>query len=147
MYIYVCVYIYLCLSHHFVLSKSHTHTHTHTPNTQLRFTGKELENLKAAAMEPLKALKNDNIWVSTSNALCAHLWPILSPLLLEKDETDTHTHTPEVDMGVIVNYRKAIGLGPMYFGNAVGMKQVPSTTPLVVPGMVSSRYVYMYIYT
>jgi hypothetical protein len=51
-------------------------------------------------------------FVTTSNTLAAHIWPIVSQLVYPELGSDL------CGLHVVVNTRKFLGLPPTYFGNA-----------------------------
>ena len=83
--------------------------------------------------------------VSTSNALAAHLWPLLTPLLTtpggkEEGGGGGVEDSSLTSLRVIVNYRKALPtLGPMYYGNCVGMKVIDTSLPLLPDAQASAQ--------
>jgi len=89
----------------------------------LRFDREEVEEVKRQAM---KRLHGSEQWVSTSNALAAHLWPIMSDLLTGARKGGRGEGTGLlVPMSVVVNSRKQLGLPTHYCGNVVSIQDVP----------------------
>lgn len=89
----------------------------------LRFGKEEVEEVKKQAM---KHLHGSEQWVSTSNALAAHLWPIMSDLLTGGGGGGRGGGRGlMVPMSVVVNSRKQLGLPTHYCGNVVSIQDVP----------------------
>ncbi|MEU3960882.1 acyltransferase [Streptomyces buecherae] len=76
-----------------------------------RFTAAELATIKATAMADLAGTDR---WVSTNDALTAHLWKVLGAL---RDRPDTS----EERLGLIADFRSSVGgaVPDDYWGNAV----------------------------
>lgn len=87
------------------------------PNTGrfLRFSGSELSALKARATDP-----SSDGWVSTFDALCAHLYQRVYRARLKLRAHDpTLPEMSPPDFLTPVNLRSRIGLPPRYFPNAL----------------------------
>ena len=87
----------------------------------LRFGKEEVEEVKKQAM---KSLHGSEQWVSTSNSLAAHLWPIMSDLLTGGGR-EGGRGGGLVPMSIVVNSRKQLGVPMHYCGNAVSIQDVP----------------------
>lgn len=74
------------------------------------------------------------MWVTTSNSLAAHCWPILSALVGDAPPSDLDPENadkarPLCPLLVIFNCRRHLGLPPTFFGNCASFEAVqPSTT-------------------
>lgn len=74
------------------------------------------------------------MWVTTSNSLAAHCWPILSALVGDAPPSDLDPENadkarPLCPLLVIFNCRRHLGLPPTFFGNCASFSAVqPSTT-------------------
>lgn len=90
----------------------------------LRFDKSEVEEIKRQAM---KRLHGTEQWVSTSNALAAHLWPIVSALWSRQGESEGGRESDGlVPMSIVVNSRKHLKVPGHYCGNVVSIQDVPA---------------------
>lgn len=96
----------------------------------LRFSSSELDALKARATDP----SSDN-WISTFDALCAHLYQRVYRARLQlraKDPTLPELSPP--DFLTPVNLRSRIGLPPRYFPNALHCQYTSLSHDLLANG-------------
>jgi hypothetical protein len=67
-------------------------------------------------------------WVSTGNALAAHLWPLLMECMSGERGEGANALCP---FGIIVNARRLLGLPDNYFGNCGTVPHDPAVLPTV----------------